>query len=99
MIHSRLAIFAVHIVPAMACVLAGGACLADGVVRPPIVAGFERFGRSAADDDDRVEAGLLLISELGCTNSHAAAPEAVHVPSKRDRCSTRLASGSIRIGS
>jgi len=49
----------------------------------PVVAGFERYGRFAAADADRIEAGLLLLGELGCTNCHAVAgPAAAHVQSK-----------------
>ena len=41
-------------------------------VAAPVVAGFERFGRSAEAPAARVEAGLVLLGELGCTNCHAA---------------------------
>lgn len=63
--------------------------------RPPLVAAFERFGRAAADADGRIEAGLLLIGELGCTNCHAASPAAArHLHPKRgpvlDRVGDRL---------
>ncbi|MEN9666872.1 MAG: hypothetical protein RLZZ326_3235, partial [Planctomycetota bacterium] len=34
----------------------------------PIVAGFERFGRQTDKAIDRIEAGLLLLGELGCVN-------------------------------
>jgi hypothetical protein len=42
----------------------------------PIVSGFERFGRQAVDAPGRVEAGLLLVGELGCANCHAAGESA-----------------------
>jgi mono/diheme cytochrome c family protein len=49
----------------------------------PIVAGYERFGRSAADDHARVDAGLLLLGDLGCVNCHVAAgPATSHVAAK-----------------
>lgn len=49
----------------------------------PIVAGYERFGRSAADESGRVEAGLLLLGEFGCVNCHAATGSAApHVAGK-----------------
>ena len=38
----------------------------------PIVSGFERFGRHAKDAPGKIEAGLLLLGELGCVNCHAA---------------------------
>jgi cytochrome c2 len=60
------------------------ACSAATPEGSPLVAGFERFGRSPAEDAGRVEAGLLLIGELGCTNCHAPASGAVaHVRPKR----------------
>ena len=49
----------------------------------PLVAGFERFGRPATDAPGRVEAGLLLLGELGCINCHAAGDSATaHVATK-----------------
>ena len=41
----------------------------------PIVPGYERFGRTATVVSDQVEAGLLLLGELGCVNCHTASPE------------------------
>jgi hypothetical protein len=38
----------------------------------PIVAGFERFGRHAKDAPGKIEAGLLMLGEVGCVNCHAA---------------------------
>ncbi len=49
---------------------------ADAASRPPVVAAFERFGRAAADEAGTVEAGLVLVGELGCTNCHATEPAA-----------------------
>ena len=50
----------------------------------PLVSGFERFGRAATDPAARVEAGLLLLGELGCVNCHAASAEAAaHLRPKR----------------
>ena len=46
---------------------------AGGSHAAPLVAGYERFGRQAADDDGRVESGLLLLGELGCVHCHTAA--------------------------
>ena len=44
----------------------------------PIVPGFERFGRS--DTANELEAGLLLLGELGCANCHTASePQAAHL--------------------
>jgi mono/diheme cytochrome c family protein len=62
----------------MACIAAGSALAAEtglpgGATRPPVVAAFERFGRSADDERGTIEAGLVLVGELGCTNCHAAA--------------------------
>jgi cytochrome c2 len=48
----------------------------DAASRPPVVAAFERFGRAAADEAGTVEAGLVLVGELGCTNCHATEPAA-----------------------
>ena len=42
----------------------------------PLVAGFERFGRTAAEPTATVESGLLLLGELGCVNCHAAGQHA-----------------------
>ena len=56
--------------------MAADATLPATAVRPPVVAAFERFGRSAADEAGTVEAGLVLVGELGCTNCHAAEPAA-----------------------
>ena len=57
-------------------VLPGGRdAAAAGLSEPPRVAGFERFSRPRLADDntetDAVEAGLLLLGELGCVNCHA----------------------------
>jgi cytochrome c2 len=55
---------------------------AEADVAAPVVAGFERFGRAtAAQPLDRVDAGRLLIGELGCAACHrtdaaALAPKA-----------------------
>jgi mono/diheme cytochrome c family protein len=50
----------------------------------PLVAGYERFGRHASDDAARIEAGLLLLGELGCANCHAAGgPALVHLAPKQ----------------
>jgi hypothetical protein len=38
----------------------------------PIVSGYERFGRHATDSTGRIEAGLLLLGELGCFQCHPA---------------------------
>ena len=46
------------------------ASIAPHASAAPTVPGFERFGR--AEGADRVEAGLLLLGELGCTSCHAA---------------------------
>ncbi len=46
---------------------------AGGSHAAPLVAGYERFGRQATDDDGRVESGLLLLGELGCVHCHTAA--------------------------
>jgi len=67
----------------------------------PIVAGFERFGRAATADAERVEAGLLLLGELGCVNCHAAPAGArAHVAAKPapllDKVGERLAPEWIR---
>jgi mono/diheme cytochrome c family protein len=57
---------------------------AGGSQAAPLVAGYERFGRRAADEPARVEAGLLLLGELGCTNCHAAAgPSLTHLAPKQ----------------
>ena len=48
----------------------------------PIVAGFERFGRQTDNAIDRIEAGLLLLGELGCVNCHRAGAAEAHVSAK-----------------
>ncbi len=49
---------------------------------PPRVAGFERFGRPLCSEGDSteavVEAGLLLLGELGCVNCHLPAEREDH---------------------
>ena len=51
----------------------------SATVAAPVVPGYERFGRSAADPAARAEAGLLLFDELGCANCHSTAgPAAAH---------------------
>ena len=77
------------------------ALLAATAAAAPIVAGFERFGRHATDEAGRVEAGLLLLGELGCVNCHAApAGAAAHVAAKPapilDKVGERLAPEWIR---
>jgi mono/diheme cytochrome c family protein len=68
----------VFIVMAILSLSAGGAHAA------PLVAGYERFGRQAADEAARVEAGLLLLGELGCVNCHAATgPAVTHLSPKQ----------------
>ncbi|MFN9943618.1 MAG: c-type cytochrome, partial [bacterium] len=67
----------------------------DRAAAAPTVAGFERFGRQAADRPQVVESGLLLLGELGCVNCHAPQPsQAVHLLPKRgpslDRVGERL---------
>ena len=53
-------------------------------VAAPIVPGFERFGRTAADPAAVIEAGLVLVGELGCVQCHAVGQErAAHVLPKR----------------
>ena len=50
----------------------------------PVVPGFERFGRAATDPTARVEAGLLLLGELGCVNCHAPTDAmAAHLAAKK----------------
>lgn len=61
----------------------------------PIVPGFERFGRHLDDAQGRIEAGLLLVGELGCANCHAAGEAAAaHLHSKKgpllDRVGDRI---------
>jgi len=57
--------------------------LDSGMATPPIVPGFERFGREAVAQPERVEAGLLLLGELGCVNCHAAdTDQAAHLMPK-----------------
>jgi mono/diheme cytochrome c family protein len=48
----------------------------------PIVAGFERFGRHADEAIDRIEAGLLLLGELGCVNCHRPGDREAQVSGK-----------------
>lgn len=47
---------------------------ASELYEPPRVAGFERFGRTLVSADptgsSAIEAGLLLLGELGCVNCH-----------------------------
>ena len=67
----------------------------DRAAAAPTVAGFERFGRQAADRPQVVESGLLLLGELGCVNCHVPQPsQAVHLLPKRgpslDRVGERL---------
>ena len=68
------------------CALVVGIILSLSATGPhaaPIVAGYERFGRQAPDEAARVEAGLLLLGELGCVNCHAAGePAAAHLAAK-----------------
>ncbi len=57
--------------------LAGGrGTVAADLSTPPRVAGFERFSRPLItgenDEAGAVEAGLLLLGELGCVNCHAS---------------------------
>jgi mono/diheme cytochrome c family protein len=59
-------------------------CRAASPAPPPLVAGFERFGRPATDDAGRIEAGLLLVGELGCSNCHTA-PAAIEAHVRRKR--------------
>ena len=56
---------------AIVAAIAAAACGAEQTERPPVVAGYERFGRAVTDPADRVEAGLLLLGELGCINCHS----------------------------
>lgn len=67
----------------------------------PVVAGFERFGRQAAGAPERIEAGLLLLGELGCTSCHApAAAMKPHLAAKQapllDGAGERLAADWLR---
>lgn len=58
--------------------------LDSGMATPPIVPAFERFGREAVAPAERVEAGLLLLGELGCVNCHTADTEqATHLMPKQ----------------
>ncbi|MFM9197427.1 MAG: c-type cytochrome, partial [Planctomycetia bacterium] len=50
--------------------------LGGGAAAAPRVAGFERFGRAAAEPAATVESGLLLLGELGCVNCHATGQQA-----------------------
>jgi len=86
---------------AAAAILALCGPLAGTTAAAPIVAGFERVGRGATDDVDRVDAGLLLLGELGCVNCHAApAGAAAHLAAKQapilDKVGERLAPEWIR---
>jgi len=60
-------------------------CVPRGVrAAAPVVAGFERYGRSASDPAAAIESGLLLLGELGCVNCHAAGKEqAAHLMPKQ----------------
>jgi len=53
--------------------------LAASAHSAPVVAGFERVGRDAADLPARIDGGLLLVGELGCTNCHEAGAAAPHL--------------------
>jgi mono/diheme cytochrome c family protein len=58
--------------------------MGSGWASHPIVPGFERFGRKAAVPEARVEAGLMLLGELGCVSCHATGKEqAAHLLPKR----------------
>ncbi len=58
--------------------------LASGSHAAPLVAGYERFGRQATDEDGRIESGLLLLGELGCVQCHAASgPSLTHLSPKQ----------------
>lgn len=65
-------------------VLSIGVLSATAASAAPRVSGYERFGRHAADEAGRIEAGLLLLGDLGCVNCHAATGEAAaHLRPKR----------------
>lgn len=79
---------------AFALALQASGCMAVAAAAP-IVPGFERFGRHAADAPARIEAGLVLLGELGCANCHAAGERAAaHLLSKQgpalDRVGDRI---------
>ena len=57
-------------VVAAATLAIGGGMSGPRAQAGPIVPGFERFGRHAADGPGRIEAGIVLIGELGCANCH-----------------------------
>ena len=67
------------------CVLAVWVCQSNSHAAP-LVPGFERFGRPAViakDPAASIDAGLLLLGELGCVNCHAPQPAAAgHVSVK-----------------
>jgi cytochrome c553 len=62
----------------LVCIVAAAAGEAGAA---PVVAGFERFGRDAVGEAERIESGLLLLGELGCTGCHAAPGQ--HVAAKQ----------------
>lgn len=99
--RSTLAVPAHAVARLIACAALAVATAASPAGGGPIVAGFERFGRAAAGDAERVEAGLLLLGELGCVHCHAApAGAAAHVAAKQapilDKVGERLAPEWIR---
>ncbi len=72
---------------------------ADARPAGPVVAGFERF--DAAPKSDTIEAGLLLLGELGCTSCHKADPGfAAHLGRKQapvlDGVGSRVRASYIR---
>ncbi|MFM8891679.1 MAG: PA14 domain-containing protein, partial [Planctomycetia bacterium] len=70
-------------VVAAAMLAIGGAVSGSEAQARPIVPGFERFGRHAADGPGRIEAGIVLIGELGCANCHVPSqPAAAHLMTK-----------------
>jgi len=74
--------FAMRLVQACI-VVATVACAGAGAAAAPIVPGFERFGRAATGQAETIEAGLLLLGELGCVNCHAAGAAAAHLLPKQ----------------
>jgi mono/diheme cytochrome c family protein len=67
-----------------AVVLMAVGAMGSGLTAPPIVPGFERFGRGAVDEAAAIESGLVLLGELGCVNCHAVGKErATHLQPKR----------------
>ena len=79
--------------------LSGSAAVAADPPHSPRIAGFERFSRSllagTPTDAGAVEAGLLLLGELGCVNCHVASePLSRHLHAKAgpvlDRVGQRL---------